>query len=68
VLAVRIDSDEGWNPNPEFRNPLRGARAVTKVAFEDREAPSSENTGDSLSRVQSSMESAQFDAPDNPLR
>jgi hypothetical protein len=68
VLAVRIESNEGWNPNPEFRNPLRGAQAATKVSFEDREAPSRESAGDSLSRVQSSIGSEQFDVPDNPLR
>jgi hypothetical protein len=68
VLAVRTVSDEGWNPNSQFRNPLRGAPTVTKVAFETSEASSEASPADSVDLATQLFESAQLDVPVNPLR
>jgi hypothetical protein len=68
TLAVRTVSDEVWNPNSQFRNPLRGGPAVTKVAFETSEAASEESPVDPVSSMAGPLESAELELPDNPLR
>jgi hypothetical protein len=68
TLAVRTVSDEGWNPNSQFRNPLRGKSAVTKVAFEASEVSSEESIADPVSSTAKQFESPELEVPDNPLR
>jgi hypothetical protein len=68
VLAVRTASDEGWSPNSQFRNPLRGATAVTKVAFETSETPVEESPVDTANTAARSDVSRDLELPENPLR
>jgi hypothetical protein len=68
VLAVRTVSDEGWSPNSQFRNPLRGASAVTKVAFETGGTPSEEMPVETVGQAARSPEREDLALPANPLR
>jgi hypothetical protein len=68
VLAVRTVSDEGWNPNSQFRNPLRGASAVTKVAFESGEIPREESPIETAGQAARLPQREELALPDNPLR
>jgi hypothetical protein len=68
ALAVRLVNDEGWTANSQFRNPLRGASGVTKVAFDDSEAVSNEGAVNSVTPLERPPESAELELPVNPLR
>lgn len=68
TLAVRTVSDEVGNSNSQFRNPLRGGPAVTRVAFEASEAASEESPAEPVSSTARPLEKAELELPDNPLR
>jgi hypothetical protein len=68
TLAVRTVSDEGWNPNSQFRNPLRGRPAVSRVAFEMSDVSTEEIPVNPLGATAKPFEAADFEAPNNPLR
>jgi hypothetical protein len=68
VLAVRTVTDEGWNPSTQFRNPLRGAQAVSRVALGEADTPRELTLGDPNVPAEDPIASNQFDALDNPLR
>jgi hypothetical protein len=67
-VAVAQRSEEGWNPNSQFRNPLRATPAVAKVAIANSNASSGESAADVLSQAEKPVKSAQLEAPENPLR
>jgi hypothetical protein len=68
ALAVRRVSNEGWNPNSQFRNPLRGASAVTMVGFETGETPGEESPVETAGQAARLPEREDLALPDNPLR